>query len=326
MKLNFKLFNSIVFYLIFSNIISCQNTPSGNYYEKIGDLKLNYTIRGKGPIMIVGHLSSGKIGYELTLKPLENYFTMVYYEPRGTGTSESPKTIEEYNQDFIVLEIENLRKKLKVDKIWIFGHSDQSSIALGYALKFPQNTSALILTGTSLIGTQQETFDRRKNSESERAKESDWFTQVIKDWDYMIENEAKTNEAGKDISESPIKWWCYNEESAQKVIPIVHEISKAGRRKPINGIDLIETEAERLKYLDYQKLYPTIKTDILIINGKHDTNNPPKYAQELHSVLPNSKLILIDKAGHFPWIENSVKTFQEIENWIKIMKQKNTIL
>lgn len=289
----------------------------GNYFENVGDLKLNYTIRGKGPVMIAGHLSSGKIGYELTLKPLENYFTMVYYEPRGTGKSETPKTIEEYNQDFIVQEIEDLRKKLNVNRIWIYGHSDQSSIALEYALKFPKNTSGLILTGTSLVGTQQETFDRRKKSETQRAKESAWFSQVLKDWDYMIEHKTQTNKEGKDISNAPIKWWCYDEESVQKVIPIVKEISKTGRRKPINDFYAVETEAERQKYLDYQKLFPNIATNILIINGKFDTNNPPKYAEELQKDLPNSKFVLIDKAGHFPWIENPDKSFQAIENWLK---------
>ncbi|MEN2436844.1 alpha/beta hydrolase [Weeksellaceae bacterium A-14] len=303
--------------LTFSNIVSCQSkTKDGNYYEKVGGLKLNYTIKGKGPIMIVGHLSSGKIGYELTLKPLEKFFTMVYYEPRGTGKSETPKTIEEYNQDFIVQEIEDLRKNLKADKIFIFGHSDQSSIALEYALKFPQNTYGLILTGTSLVGTQQETFNRRKKSEIQRAKESKWFSQVIKDWDFMIENKTQKNEIGEDISDAPIKWWCYNEESSKKVIPIVKEISKSGRRRPIKEVYAVETETERRKYLDYQKLFPSIKTSILIINGKFDTNNPPKYAEKLHKVLPNSKFVLIDKAGHFPWIENSEKTFREIENWI----------
>ncbi|UUC44815.1 alpha/beta fold hydrolase [Flavobacterium cerinum] len=321
MRLNFKILNLSILFFTISNLVSCQSKiQNGNYYEKIGDLKLNYTIRGKGPILIVGHLNSGKIGYELTLKPLESDFTIVYYEPRGTGKSETPKTIEEYNQDYIVQEIEDLRKKLNVDKIWIFGHSDQSSIALEYALKFPQSTSGLILTGTSLVGTQQETFERRKKAETQRAEESAWFSQVIKDWDYMMTHKTQTNEIGKDISDASIKWWCYNEESAQKVIPIAKEILKAGRRKPIKEVYPIETEAEREKYLDYQKKFPNIKTTILIVNGKYDTNNPPKYADELNKVLPNSKLVLIDKAGHFPWIENSEKTFQEIENWIKIVK------
>ena len=314
--MNFRFLNIILLFFVFT-ISNCQNLENKDYFEKIGQLKLNYSIRGKGPVMIIGHLYSGKIGYQLTLKSLENRFTMVYYEPRGTGKSEPPKTIEEYNQDYIVEEIENLRKVLKADKIWLFGHSDQSSIALIYALKFPQNTSGLILTGTSFVGTQQETFDRRKKSEIERSKDSKWFAQVVKDWDFMIKNNTKIDSNGKDISDSPIKWWCYNEETSQKVIPIAKEISKAGRRKSINGNYALETEIERQKYLDYQSSFKNIKTKILIINGKYDTNNPPKYAEELHNNLPNSKLLIVNKAGHFPWIENQKETFSEIEKWLE---------
>ncbi|SDE64092.1 alpha/beta fold hydrolase [Riemerella columbipharyngis] len=163
--------------------------------------------------MIVGHLSSGKIGYELTLKELEKYFTMVYYDPRGTGKSEVPRTIEDYNQDCIVNEIEGLRKKLKVEQIYLFGHSEQSSIALEYALRFPKHTLGLILTGTSFAGTQQEDIEKRKASENKRMKESRWFwfRQVIKDWDYMDAHKTDTDSTGRNLLYAKIKWWCYNE-------------------------------------------------------------------------------------------------------------------
>ena len=68
--------------------------------------------------------------------------------------------------------------------------------------------------------------------------------------------------------------------------------------------------------MDNQKQFSKIKTKTLIINGKYDTNNTPKYAEKLSHILPNSKLVLIDKAGHFPWIENSDETFKQINIWL----------
>lgn len=314
MKLKFL--NLLLLFFLATTLGNCQNIEQGNYFETIGALKLNFTIRGNGPIMIVGHPNSGKIGYELSLQPLENHFTMVYYEPRGTGKSEVPKTIEEYNQSYLVEEIEDLRKHLNVEKIWIFGHSDQSAVALEYALKYQNNISGLIITGTSLIATQQESIDRRKEFEEQRTKESEWFAQVIANWDYMDKHKTDKDQNGNDISTSPIKWWCYDEESSQKVIPIVKEISKTGRRKFIDNKNYYETPAERQKYLDNQKEFSKIRAKTLIINGKYDTNNAPKYAKELSHILPNSELVIIDKAGHFPWIENSNETFNKINVWL----------
>ncbi len=315
-------FITTLFIISLISITNCQNLKNGNYVEKIGDLKLNYSIKGNcSEVMLIGHPNSGKIGYELSLQPLEDSFKIIYYDPRGTGKSEAPTHIKGYNQDSLVQEIDNLRKKLGVKKIWLFAHSDQSAIALIYALKFPQYTKGLIITGTSLIGTQAETYERRKHSEAIRSKESEWFAQVIKDWDYMFTNKVKINKDGQDISNSPLKWWCYNEETAQKVISIANEISKVGRRKQVAGKSYKETSNEREKYLSYQLRFKEITAPILIVNGIYDTNNPPDYVKKLHEVLPTSNLILIDNSGHFPWIENREVTFNAINTWLSEYKR-----
>ena len=253
----------------------------------------------------------------MTLKPLEEKFTMVYYDSRGTGKSETPKKIEDYAPANSVKEIELLREKLGAKKIWLFGHSDQSAIALQYAVEYPNNVSGIILSGTSYTGSQNESIERRRISENKRIKESTWFAKVIEDWDYMIENNTTFDKNGNDISTARTKWWTYDEETAQKVIPIVKEITKVGRRKPIGNNYYQETPEERQKYLEFQKKFKDLKTKILIINGKYDTNNLPEFATELHFRLQNSKLVFIDKAGHFPWIEQSEQSFTEIKKWLR---------
>ncbi|MGA9212283.1 alpha/beta fold hydrolase [Kaistella sp.] len=311
-----KIYFQVLIFLLMISCVSKTTIENGDYYEKIDRIYLKYTIKGKGPLMFVGHPNSGKIGYEMTLKPLEDQFTMVYYDSRGTGKSEAPKKLEDYNIDHLSKEIDLLRKKLGADKIWLFGHSDQSAVALQYAVEHPQNVSGLILTGTSFIGDMDETIKRRKDSENKRKSESEWFSQVVEDWEYMYVNKTDTDKNGRNLAAAPIKWWTYDEESFQKVIPIVKTISDSGRRKPIDGNYYSETPDQRQKYLDIQKQFKKLQVKTLIINGKFDTNNAPEFAEELHRNLPNSKLILLDKSGHFPWIEQPDNTFKEIFKWL----------
>ena len=301
-------------------LISCSfnnNLKNGDFVSKIDSLDISYSIKGKGPVMFVGHPNSGKIGYELTLQPLEKHFTTVYYNSRGTGNSEAPKNISDYRPEKNVEEIELLRKKIGVEKIWLFGHSDQSGIALEYALKYPKNTEGLILIGTSFVGDIEESVARRKVSEQKRMAESAWFSQIIKDWDYMIEHKTNVGKNGRDLSEAPMKWWMYDEESYRKVLPFILKISEAGRRKPVNGNFYTETPEEREKYLKIQKRFNEIKAKTFIINGKYDTNNPPEFAEKLHQNLPNSEIVIVDKSGHFPWIENSSVFFEALDSWLK---------
>lgn len=305
----------LFFCLVFG--IKVRAIESGSYRVMLGGLQINYVVRGAGPVMIAGHPNSGKIAYELTLQPLEKYFTMVYYDPRGTGASEVPDSLEMYNASYLVEEIEALRNQLKVEKVWLFGHSDQSTIALAYALKYPRQSAGLILTGTSYTGTTAEMIARRKTTETYRARKSAWFAQVLKDWDYMQVSGSAVDSLGRDLSLSPVKWWCYDEISAQKVIPIALEVAKAGRRKPVNG-QFWQAGTEEVKvYLDWQKRFNEIKVPTLILNGKYDTNNPPQYAEQLCNSLFNAKLVLIEEAGHFPWVETPGSFFKAIEQWLK---------
>jgi proline iminopeptidase len=213
MKNQFPTF-SIIIFLVFHSCTS--KSEQGDFYEKIDGLYLNYTVKGNGPLMFVGHPNSGKIGYELTLKPLEGKFTMVYYNSRGTGKSEAPKKLADYNSDQLTKEIDLLRKKLGANKIWLFGHSDQSAIALQYAVEHPQSVSGLIITGTSFIGDMDETLKRKTDSENKRKDESAWFSQVVEDWEYMYVNKTDTDKSGRNLSDAPLKWWTYDEESLKK--------------------------------------------------------------------------------------------------------------
>lgn len=289
----------------------------GSYRVVLGGLQINYVVRGAGPVIIAGHPNSGKIAYELTLQPLEKYFTMVYYDPRGTGASEAPDSLQMYNASYLVAEIEALRSHLNIEQVWLFGHSDQSTIALAYALKYPQHTSGLILTGTSYMSPPAEMITRRKATEAYRATQSAWFAQVIKDWDYMQASGTAVDSLGRDLSQAPVKWWCYDEASAQKVLPIACEVAKAGRREPVNGLTW-QAGAEEMKlYLDWQERFKEIKVPTLILNGQYDTNNPPEYVAQLRSKLPGAKLVFIEAAGHFPWVEAPAPFFRAIEQWLK---------
>ena len=274
--------------------------------------------------MIVGHPTSGKIGYELTLQPLEEKFTMVYFDSRGTGKSEAPQYLENYGYEFLVEEIEHLRKHLNINEIWLFAHSDQSSIALQYAIDYPKNISGLILTGTSFVENSKIKEEKVKSFEKYRIEQSNWFREVINDWDYLHQNDYKVtkNKEGKDLTYTKLKWWCYNEETSQKVIPIYDEISKAGRQKePQIAATKQQQEINRNKIFErlyqYEKKYFLINTKILILNGKFDTNNPPELAKNLNKNLKNSTLIFVDEAGHFPWVEQPEKSFSEIFEWLK---------
>jgi pimeloyl-ACP methyl ester carboxylesterase len=64
--------------------------------------------------------------------------------------------------------------------------------------------------------------------------------------------------------------------------------------------------------MDRQK---EIQIPTLIIVGAQDMMTPVKYSQYLHSQIENSKLLVIENAGHMVMLEQSSKVNQEILSW-----------
>jgi pimeloyl-ACP methyl ester carboxylesterase len=52
---------------------------------------------------------------------------------------------------------------------------------------------------------------------------------------------------------------------------------------------------------------------VLIIHGRQD---PLPAGEELHAAIPGSKLIWIEKAGHFSWIEQPAAFRQALEPFL----------
>lgn len=84
--MNFRLKAFIITHSFLVFFASTQELKNGNFTEKIDGISINYTIKGSGPVMFAGHPNSGKIGYELTLQPLEKnsqWFIMIHVEPEN---------------------------------------------------------------------------------------------------------------------------------------------------------------------------------------------------------------------------------------------------
>jgi proline iminopeptidase len=188
-----------------------------------------------------------------------------------------------------------------------------------YAIDHPNHIDGLILSGTHFVEENKKELLEKISFENERRRDP-WFDQVVKDWEYRIDFQTLTDSLGRDLTYAPLKWWCFDSESALKVIPIYDLISQTGRRKAINGRSPFSTSEERQqlheRIYSYQERYNEIQCPTLIIQGAYDTNNPPKLVKKLQKKLSNSTLVMIPRSGHFPWIEQPESSFKAIFNWL----------
>jgi proline iminopeptidase len=71
-------------------------------------------------------------------------------------------------------------------------------------------------------------------------------------------------------------------------------------------------------------LLPGMELPALIIVGEDDFICSPPAAEVLHREIPNSKLLIIENAGHFPWMEQPKQFFSGISAFLpKLGYRKN---
>jgi pimeloyl-ACP methyl ester carboxylesterase len=76
---------------------------------------------------------------------LESSFTVVYYDPRGSGKSARPAQDTQMATLVMADDLEALRDYLGLERIAVLGHSHGGQIASAFAAKHPDRVSRLVL-------------------------------------------------------------------------------------------------------------------------------------------------------------------------------------
>jgi proline iminopeptidase len=152
---------------------------NGEFTVRLNGLRLWYRVSGQGPVCLMPSPGWGPSAdlYFRTLKPLERRFTIVYFDPRGTGRSERPKAATEYTWDHLVADLDALRAHLKQDKVWMMGHSEGGMQIMHYASRYPDRVQGLILLATMAV---MRPADPSVIARALRRKDEPWFPEVMK--------------------------------------------------------------------------------------------------------------------------------------------------
>lgn len=233
------------------------------------------------------------------------FYRIILLDQRGCGRSTPAGCIEENNTDALVNDIDALKQHLNINKWLVFGGSWGSTLALAYAVKYPDSVNGLILRGIFLS----------------RVSELDWFLGEVKrfypePWEKLLSflpSEQQTNPLlaysvsvfsdDKSISgPAAINWNAFESSimallprpaSSQNATPVEIEIARA--RVQIHYI-LNQCFVGQRDLLAEAKKLSAIPTTI--IQGRYDMVCPPISAWELKKAMPHAIFEIVADAGH----------------------------
>jgi len=254
-------------------------------------LTLHYTIAGKGtPVVIL----SGGPGMDATyMQPVANFIAMhntaILLDQRGT-TGSMPATLDAttISPELYLSDLEALRTALGYKQWIVLGHSAGALTAMRYAIAHPDQTQALILLGA--IPPRSAGLSRMMDNVSVRLS-PETMKQLA-----AINSSDKSPDAKMAAGISLLfAADFYDRDAAAKFALTMtpetcHALTSGLLQKAMPTFDLTTGLA---------KLHiPT-----LIVQGRQDPLDP-EMASEARDAIPGAKLIILERAGHFSWLDN----------------------
>ncbi len=266
---------------------------------RLKDTDLFYLEIGTGVPCLVMH---GGLGADHTylhpwLDPLGEAMHLVYYDHRGNGRSGRPP-LETLTHEHFAADADALRAFLGFDKIAVMGHSYGGFIALEYALQYPQHLSHLVLVDTAPAFTHAEEVminARRKGATEEMMAILD------------APNPTDDNEMKRVMQViSPLYFHIFNADVARRIFEHVVWSGSAGARNDVllPAYNLIPRLSE-------------IRAPTLILVGRADFICPPSQAEIMRQGIQNSELVVFERSGHLPYVEEPEAFFMEVRDWLR---------
>ena len=266
---------------------------------------IHLTSYGEGePILIInGGPGMNSEGFKYLAKIIGRTNRAIIYDQRGTGKSKIPRVNKEtITIDAMVNDIEIIRKHLKLDQWVVLGHSFGGMLASYYAATYPDRIKGLILSSSG--GINMDLFARinitARLSRTERDSLQYWNAQINKgDTTYHARLQR-----GKYLAPA----YVFNKAN----VPAIAERLTQGNPT----INQLVYQSMRHIDFDCTEGLKQLKIPVLIIQGKEDLIDRTT-AETAINALENPTLVLLEKCGHYGWLDQPKAYFESIDNYLK---------
>jgi proline iminopeptidase len=254
---------------------------------------------GRGRPIVVIH---GGLGLDHTymraLDRMGDIAELIYIDVRGNGRS-SHERLATATLDTFADDIDALRAALGFDRWTVLGHSYGAFIALTYAMKFPERTTALVTIGGAASFEHGpaviENLDKREQPDAAGALRE------------VLGQPARDDQHLADVWPRilPLYFHQWNARHANALADTI--FSAAGYNR---GSELLAT------YNIKGELARITSPTFLVVGGDDFITPADIGTAALVKGIPHTKVAIIPNAGHFPFLEQPVAFDAELRKYL----------
>ncbi|HMC72175.1 MAG TPA: alpha/beta fold hydrolase [Mycobacteriales bacterium] len=261
-----------------------------------------FRIAGSGPALLLIHgVGDNSKTWEPVLAKLAQRFTVIAPDLLGHGESAKPRG--DYSLGAYASGIRDLLAVLGHERATIVGHSLGGGVAMQFAYQFPQICERLVLVASGGLGKEVNPFLRavslpgseyllplvlHRSLHDALGTVGGWF--------------GRLGLRGGEIAQEV--WRSYTAlTEVRGQMAFVHTIRS-----------VIDVRGQRVSARD--RLYLAAEVPTLIVWGDRDRIIPVSHAHLTHELIPGSRLVVVEGAGHFLPVERPAAFLEALEDFL----------
>ena len=313
------LINTFLFFIL-SISIYAQNFPDsetdGKYYEVNGAKIWTVSFGNGEPIFFIAGGPGNAHYYLRSFDSLSTTNTLVYFDAFGRGKSDTAKNVTEYSLQRDIEDLEALRKAMGFSKISILGHSYGGLVAQGYAIKYPEYVSHLILANTFHSYLMWQENDDNSNREIKTNYPEVWEELIDAREQGIISSDQIHQEIYGKVPYGFL--YAYNPENfyrtGRKPYPNSNNSKLYYQMVGKDGDFIVGND---IGNFDFRKELKDLKMPILIYGGRYDRVAVPWMMVKYKQYCPQAKYVMFEKSGHNPQNEEPEALFKLIRGFLE---------
>jgi proline iminopeptidase len=251
------------------------------------------------PVLIAHHGAPGlgsRAEPRATFEPFADTFRVIVFDARGSGESGGN---EPYTHGQWAADVEGLRQWAGVERFVMAGGSYGGFISMEYAIRHPDRVSALVLRDTSPDHSNDDAA-RRNAAASTRV------TIDMAKLDRINTGQVRDDDDLRD---------CWRE-----ILPLYDHVYDPAAVEakvaatPYRYATHNYAFAHNQPHYDIKAQLPAITCPTLVTVGRDDWITPVECSETIVSLIPDSRLVVFEKSGHSPQIE-------EADEWRRVVRE-----
>jgi pimeloyl-ACP methyl ester carboxylesterase len=274
-------------HLVRSGIHHSEGSPQSSHASIHGhDMAFRHA--GAGPVIMLIHgLAGSSRTWDAVMPLLARDFTVL--APDLFGHGESDKPAGDYSLGAHASALRDLLIYLGIDRATVVGQSFGGGVTMQFSYQYPENCDRLVLVSSGGLGREVSWLLRVLAAPGMEYAMPVLFPRFVRDGgNSVIQFLHRAGFRNERVTEG---WRAY--------ASLTESDNQMAFVRTLRSV--VDIGGQSVSAMD--RLYLAARLPTMIVWGNRDTVIPASHAYAAHDALPESRLEIIEGAGHFPHVE-----------------------